>query len=139
MSNPFFKNNGPFKIDKLLNLSGLKNTDNFKNIKVNDIKDLSTSNSKDITFFHSKKYLNLASKTKANFCITSDNLKSYLPKKCNKIIVDNVLIATAKITKLFYPSSVNDDFDLTCKNINKTSLKKKVKFGNNVLISKKLC
>ncbi len=82
MINPFFKNNGPFKIDKLLKLSSIKNFDNFKNINIHDIKDLSTSGPKDITFFHSKKYLNLACKTKANFCITTENLKNYLPNNC---------------------------------------------------------
>ena len=136
MHNPFFKNKGPFNIDELLKLSGLKNIDNFKNTKIHDIKDLLTSDSKNITFFHSKKYSNLASKTKANFCITTENLKNYLPNSCKKIIVENVLIATAKITKLFYPSSVTDDFDITSKDINKTSFKKKVKFGKSVLVGK---
>jgi len=136
MNNPFFKNKGPFKIDKLLKLSGLENTNNFKNINIHDVKDLSTSTSKDITFFHSIKYLNLASKTKAFFCITTENLKNYLPANCNKIIVDNVLIDIAKITKTFYPDSVTDDFDTTSKDINKTSFKKKVKFGKNVLVGK---
>ena len=98
MKNFFFKNKGPFNIDKLLKLSDLKNVDNYKNIKIHDIKDLSTSSFKDITFFHSKKYFNIASKTKASFCITTENLKNYLPEKCNKIIVDNVLIDIAKIT-----------------------------------------
>ncbi len=136
MNNPFFKNKGPYKIDNLLKLSGLQNVKNFKNINVYDIKDLSTSTSKDITFFHTKKYFKLASKTNALFCITTENLKNYLPEKCNKIIVDKVLMATAKITKLFYPSSVTDDFDITCKDINKTSFKKKVNFGKNVLVGK---
>ncbi len=137
MTNPFFKNKGPFSIDKLLKLSGLKNINILKkNIKIYDINDLSASTSKDITFFHSKKYFNLASKTKALFCITTESLKNYLPSNCNKIIVDNVLIATAKITKIFYPDSVTDDFDTTSKDINKTSFKKKVKFGNNVLVGK---
>ena len=77
MNNPFFKNKGPFKIDEILKLSSLKNVDNFKNIMIHDIKDLSTSSFKDITFFHSKKYLNFASKTKALFCITTKNLKNY--------------------------------------------------------------
>ena len=136
MNNPFFKNKGPFKIDKLLKLSSLKNVNKFKNVNIHDIKDLSASTSKDITFFHSKKYFNHASKTKALFCITTENLKNYLPDDCNKIIVDNVLIATAKITKIFYPDSVSDDFDTTSKDINKTSFKMKVKFGKNVLIGK---
>jgi len=136
MANPFFINKGPFKIDKLLKLAGIKNTQKFRDLKINDIKDLSTSKNKDITFFHSKKYEDLASKTKASYCITSENLQNYLPKSCNKILVNNILIATAKITKIFYPDSVVDDYDLTVKEISKTSFKKKVNFGKNVLIGK---
>ena len=80
--------------------------------------------------------MNLASKTKALFCITTENLENYLPANCNKIIVDNVLITTAKISKIFYPDSITDDFDTTSIDINKTSFKKKVKFGKNVLVGK---
>jgi len=136
MTHPFFKNKGPFKIEKLLQLSGLKNIHKLGDIKIYDIKDLSTSTKKDITFFHSKKYSLLASKTKASLCITTESLKDYLPKNCEKIVVDNVLVSTAKITKLFYPDSVTDDFDGTVKNISKTSYKTKVKYGTNVLIGK---
>ena len=136
MINPFFKNNGPFLIDKLLKLCEVNNKDNFKNIKVSDIKDLATANNKEITFFHSKKYELFASNTKALFCITTKSLSKILPNKCNKIIVDNVLISTAKITETFYPNSVTDNFDSNVKEINKTSFKKKVKFGKNVLIGK---
>ena len=136
MTNPFFKNKGPFEINKLLKFAELKNIQKYKNLKIYDVKDLSTSTKKDITFFHSKKYEAHASKTKASFCITTDNLKDYLPKNCNKIIVDNVLIITAKITKIFYPDSVTDDFDITVKDISKTSFKKNVDFGKNVLIGK---
>ena len=136
MTNPFFKNNGPFKIDKLLKLAGLKNINKFKKHNIYDVKDLSTSTSKDITFFNSKKYFDIASKTKAQFCVTTENLKNYLPNDCNKIVVENVLLSIAKITKIFYPDSVSDDFDTTLKVINKTSFKKKVKYGKNVLIGK---
>ena len=31
MNNPFFKNKGPFKIDKLLKLAKVANLNNFKN------------------------------------------------------------------------------------------------------------
>ena len=136
MTNPFFKNKGPFEINNLLKFAELKKIQKYKNLKVYDVKDLSTSTKKDITFFHSKKYEDHDSKTKASFCITTDNLKDYLPTNCNKIIVDNVLIVTAKITKIFYPGSVTDDFDITVKDISKTSFKKKVDFGKNVLIGK---
>jgi len=134
--NPFFKNKGPFKIEKLLKLSGIDNNKNFIKSKISDIRDLATAATDNITFFHSKKYQEAASKTKAFFCITTENLKDYLPSHCNKIVVSNVLIATAKITKVFYPDSVEDNFDLTAQDISKTLFKKKVKFGKNVLIGK---
>ena len=136
MINPFFKNQGPFKIDKLLKLSKIDNVENFTKMKISDVKDLVTSKKNNITFFHSKKYEALASVTKASFCITTKNLSHILPNNCNKIIVDNVLIATAKVTETFYPEAVNDDFDANVKDINKTIFKKKVKFGKNILIGK---
>ena len=136
MNNPFFKNKGPFKIDKLLKLAGINNLNNFKKSIIHDIKDLSAASKNNISFFHSKKYESVASKTKASFCITNDNLKDFLPNDCNKIIVDNILIATAKVTKIFYPDSVIDDFDSTVKEISKTLFKKKVNYGKNVLIGK---
>jgi len=134
--NLFFKNKGPFKIEKLLKLSDINNSENFVKTKISDIKDLSNATKNDITFFHSKKYETLASTTQAAFCITKDNLTNILPKNCKKIIVQNVLKATAKITKTFYPNAVTDDFDNTLKDINKTSYKKKIKHGKNVLIGK---
>ncbi len=136
MTNPFFINKGPFEINKLLILLGITNKQKFKNKKIYDVKDLLTSTNNDITFFHSKKYENQAINTKASFCITTEKLKNYLPKNCNKILVDNVLLTTAQITKIFYPESVNDNFDITAKEISKTSFKKKVKYGKNVLIGK---
>ena len=136
MNNLFFKNKGPFKIDQLLKLSGITNKDNFTKVKVTDIKDLAAATNNEISFFHSKKYENLASKTKALFCITTNNLSKILPTQCKKIIVNNVLISTAMITKIFYPTSVTDDFDHNVKEISKTSFKKNVKFGKNVLVGK---
>ena len=136
MINPFFKNYGPFKIDKLLKLSDVPNIENFNKLMISNIKDLESSTKNDITFFHSMKYEEYAIKTKASFCITTENLCHKLPKKCKGIIVKNVLIATAKITKSFYPDSVTDNFDQKVKDINKTVFKKKVRFGKNVLIGK---
>jgi len=136
MINPFFKNKGPFKIESLLKLLKLDNKHNFNNCNILDIKDLISATKKDITFFHSKKYEVLASKTKALFCITTDTLSGILPTNCKKIIVNNVLISTAKITQTFYPDSITDDFDFDVKDIKKTVLKTKVKFGKNVLIGK---
>jgi UDP-3-O-[3-hydroxymyristoyl] glucosamine N-acyltransferase len=134
MINPFFTNNGPFNISdvlKLLNLDDLK-IDN--NQKINDIKDLFTSQKNDITFFHSKKYKDIAKNTKASFCITTEGLKNELPKSCKPLIVKNVLVSTSIITSKFYPSSINDNFDHTARDIILTKFKKNVKFGKNVLV-----
>ena len=136
MSNPFFKNKGPFSIEKLLKSAEINNEGKFNKSDVLDIKDLLEAKKKHISFFHSKKYELLASKTNASFCLTTKNLANILPKNCKKIIVDNVLIATSKITKVFYPNSITDDFDINVIDINKSSYKKKVRYGKNVLIGK---
>ena len=136
MINPFFINKGPFEIKQLLELSNISNTKNYSDNIIVDVKDLVTSTKDHITFFHSKKYENLALKTKAVFCITTKNLVHLLPKSCNSIIVENVLIAIAKITSEFYPNAITDNFDNTVIDINETSLKVKVKFGKNVLVGK---
>jgi len=136
MLNPFFKNVGPFSIEKLLSKNNIDNKENFKKDRIYDVADLTSATNKDLTFFHSKKYSELASKTKASYCVTMDNLSQFLPKSCKKIVVKNVLLTMAKITKEFYPKSIVDDFDETVKDISKTSLKNKVKFGKNVLVGK---
>ena len=136
MTNLFFKNVGPYSIDSLLKRSNIDNKKIFTKTSIYNIKDLFNAEKKDITFFHSKKYEDLACKTKASFCITTKNLSPILPKECNAIIVDNVLIATAKITKTFYPDSITDNFDQFVQNIQKTSFKEVVNYGHNVLIGK---
>ena len=134
MINPFFINKGPFSIKKLLKLSNISFEDDFVENEILDIKDLVSSGVNDISFFHSKKYEIEAKNTKASFCITSKNLIHILPNSCKPVIVDNVLISTAKITKIFYPDSVIDDFDNTAEFIENTYFNKKVKHGKNVLI-----
>ena len=135
MSNPFFKNQGPFNILEVLKLLNI-NHDNILNKKdnIDDIKDLFSSSTKDITFFHSKKYKEIANKTKASYCITTNSLKNELPKKCVPLIVHNVLVSASLITAKFYPEAVDDNFDVTAVDIIKTEFKEKVKFGKNVLI-----
>ena len=136
MDNPFFKNNGPFKISDILKELKLVNYHNIQDQNVIDIKDLLKSKLNEITFFHSKKYKTAANNTKATFCITTKSLQNELPKSCIPIIVDNVLVSTSIVTSKFYPDSINDDFDNTVDEIKKTKFNDKVEFGKNVLIGK---
>jgi UDP-3-O-[3-hydroxymyristoyl] glucosamine N-acyltransferase len=134
MTNHFFKNMGPFNIEELLKSIDIISLNNLKNKKISDIKELNTATAYDITFFHSKKYESLASKTNASSCITTKKLAHILPKTCFSVIVENVLLTTAKITNIFYPDAVTDNFDTNVSNINETSLGKVVKHGQNVLV-----
>ena len=134
MQNSFFKNNGPFKISEILNILNLNYDDNYIDQDITDIKDLFSSKLNEITFFHSKKYKDIAKSTKASYCITTENLKNELHENCKPIIVENVLISTALVTAKFYPSSINDNFDDTVNEIKDSKFKTKVKFGKNVLI-----
>jgi UDP-3-O-[3-hydroxymyristoyl] glucosamine N-acyltransferase len=136
MENPFFKNNGPFKFSDILKDLGLENDENNQDQNIIDIKDLQNSKSDEITFFHSKKYKTAANNTKASFCLTTKSLQNELPNGCIPIIVDNVLISTSLITAKFYPNSINDDFDNTVNDINKTQFNNNVMYGKNVLIGR---
>ena len=139
MSDNFlFKNKGPFSIKKIIAISGSKNFFELKaKIKIHNITDLLRAGEKDITFLHSAKYKNQALKTKAIACITTKVLAKYLQENCFKIIVSNVLLTAAKVSKLFYPKSDFDYLDQALTSSDK--LKKKyigVKFGKNVLVGK---
>ena len=142
MVNPFFKNNGPFTISEIVKSLDLRNieTSNLdsailnENKKVLDIKDLYSSTENEITFFHSKKYKDMANNTKASFCLTNEALKNELPGSCIPIIVENVLLSVSKVTAKFYPDSINDEFDDTVLDISKSKFQDKVRYGKNVLL-----
>ena len=134
MSNPFFKNHGPILISEILKILNINIEGINPNHKVNDIKDLHSSNDKDITFFHTKKYKDIAKNTRASYCITTESLKKDLPKNCKPLVVENVLVSVSKLTSKFYPDSINDNFDKTVTNIIETKFKNTVKYGQNVLV-----
>ena len=135
--NPFFKNKGPVSLKLIFDTCNLSSNINDKKIKLQDVKNLDLSTNKDITFFHSVKYKDQAKLTKAKFCITSNNLYKFLPNSCEPILVDNVLLFFAKVTKLFYPTSATDNFKLNLKKIRKSLIKKNnLHIGDNVLVGK---
>ena len=136
MINPFFINKGPFTVGEAL--SQIKIKKNLTNLetKIFDIKDLVNATNKDITFFHSKKYQSVASVTNASYCVTTKQLSGLLPKNCEPIEVDNVLVSTAILTKMFYPDAITDDFDSQTLNIEKTPFNNSVNHGQNILLGR---
>ena len=95
MSNPFFINKGPFNISVLLKLLNSK-TKIGKDQQISDIKDLVSAETNCITFFHSKKYQDLAKKTKASYCITTNNFKEYL----SKVEINSAIFSYDRSTRL---------------------------------------
>ena len=106
-----------------------------KNIYLNDIKVLNYASKTDLTFIHSSKYLNFIKNTKSNFIITTSKFKKYISNK-NLLIVENVLISVSKITELFYPESLNENFIIKKSNGDTYKKNKQVSLGLNVIIGK---
>ena len=135
--NPFFKNKGPISLKIILNTCGLQQIKKDATTMIFDVKSLDQCTNKDISFFHSTKYKDQANYTMAKICITTENLKQYLPSSCKPIIVKNVLLDAAKVTKLFYPTAVTDSFSNSLKSLSSSLIKKKnLKVGKNVLIGR---
>lgn len=127
----FFKKNKSKLLDIFPNLK-LKN-----NFFINSVKPLNIADKYDITFLESTKYIHDAKHTKAILCITTKKLENYLPKKVDKIIVQNVLYEIARVLKKLYPSADVDTPDLSLSKPKVTEFKG-VKFGNNVLVGNKV-
>ena len=135
-TNYFFKKKGPFPLSEIA--KKICHDDTYSKIKDFDVKSfepLDQATEFDMTFLNSSKYKDLSNTTKAAVCITSPNLSKFLPKKCIKLYVKNVLFAVTQISKMFYPSA---DIDLPDKTLKDSSVIKKlyptVYFGKNVLI-----
>ncbi len=133
MKNPFFIKRKNIKInDVLLCLNRKKVKQNYG---LEDIKELKIATKRDISFFHSVKYLDLLKKTKSKLVITSKKYSNLVPKKITVIEVSNVLLSIAKVTSLFYPKANNDNFDFEARNLNGKKFPG-LKFGVNVLVGK---
>ena len=111
------------------------NFKHIKNTKINHVKPLLKAKNNDLTFLDSVKYKSQAQSTNATFCITTEELKKYIPKKTKVIIVKNVLFELAQILTKIYINAEIDYPDLTLKKPIKSKYKN-VKFGNNVLVGK---
>ena len=127
----FFTPKGPFNISELSDeLNSFK-----EKITITDIKTLDKATKSNISFFNSLEYLESAKSTKAAACITTKNLKQYLPKHCISVEVKNVLFTTAKIASKFYPNADIDYPDHSVVEVNKISNKfDNVTFGKNIFI-----
>ena len=133
MKNIFFKKKNNIKINDILQSLNIKKLN--KNFLVNDIREIDEAGKNDITFFSSLKYLDSINKTKSKLVITNKKFYNFIPKKIRIFEVNNILLSVAKITSIFYPNALDDDFDLDVNPINKKKIIKS-KIGRNILIGK---
>ena len=136
--NQFFEKKGPFPLSKIIKVIGCSRVfSQENNFEISSFESLDNASTNDMTFLNSSKYQELSLKTKAAACITSPNLSKFLPKKCIKLDVKNVLFAVTQVAKMFYP---NADMDIPDENLSISNdvrnLYPDVKFGKNVLIGK---
>ena len=138
VSNQFFVKQGPFslkEIIKTINCSG--NFLRSSNLNIYGVESLLNAKENDMTFLHSNKYRDVSLKTKAAVCITSSNLSKFLPDKCIKLNVKNILLAVAQVSKMFYPKADLDYPDINLIDSNEIKYKyPEVNFGKNVFIGK---
>ena len=136
--NQFFERKGPFPLNEIAKAIGsTENFSKYNNFQIKSFEPLDSASLDDMTFLNSSKYQEISLKTKAAACITSLNLFKFLPEKCIKIDVKNVLFAVTQVAKMFYPKA---DMDLLDENLSESeklkNLYPNVKFGKYVLIGK---
>ena len=119
IKNPFFKKKNYIKLSEILNTLGKKEIK--KDVKINNISNLNTACSKDISFLNNLKYLDLLKKSKVKYVICNETHFDKIKNFCYPIIVKDVLKSVYKITELFYPKSLNDAIDFS---VNKPNTKK---------------
>ena len=121
---------------KKVTLKKLFPNKNFnRDFVISNIKTLQSAKKNDLTFFDKSSYSRHAQKTNAGACITTENLKKYLNKRTNIIVVKNVLYELAITLSKIYSFADIDYPDLSLKKPSAIKYKS-VKFGNNVLIGK---
>ena len=136
--NQFFEKKGPFPLGEIIKVIGCSgNFSQESNFKIRSFESLDNASNNDMTFLNSRKYQDLSLKTKAAACITTTNFSKFLPEKCIRLDVKNVLFAVTQVAKMFYPKA---DIDFPDENLSSSNdvrnLYPEVKFGKNVLIGK---
>ena len=113
--NQFFEKKGPFPLKELIKVIGYTGNATYENnFKIYGIESLKNAGKNDMTFLNSGKYQDLSLKTKAIACITLPNFSKFLPDKCIKLDVKNVLFSVTQALRMFYP---NADVDIPDENL----------------------
>lgn len=132
----FFKNNGPFSLAKVAEFIGgeLISGTNPKD-KVADIATMESASENDICFFYDRKAKEKATNIKAKACVTTKELKDWIPYGVGIIICENPKLAFLQLNKVFYSEYLSENTVAESARIHKTAnIGKNCYIGENVVI-----
>lgn len=99
----FFKNNGPFSLKKISELTGADLIDETKeDIQISDINTMEKASEGQICFFYDKKAKQAAANIKATACVTTEDLAPLLDPKVVVLKHNNPKIAYLKLNRAMY-------------------------------------
>ena len=84
--------------------SNINDNETFFNIKT-----ISNSSNKDLTFLSNEKYIKELQNTNAKACLIKNEFTKYLPKKCKPIILEDTYLALALISNLFINENLSSN------------------------------
>jgi UDP-3-O-[3-hydroxymyristoyl] glucosamine N-acyltransferase len=99
----FYKNNGPFTLDKVAQITGAELSDAAKAEElVSDIATMQKAGASEICFFYDRKAKEKAALIKAKACVTTKELASFVGKDVIILFHDNPKIAFVKLNEAMY-------------------------------------
>ncbi len=132
----FFKNSGPYDINKILKKTIFSKNQSFKNQKISNVSNLIDAKKGDLTFLESAKYTEQLKSTKASFCLINKKFSNFLNPNTTPIISEQPLLDFILIAKLFYPESDVDNYKFKQNNKYKKFLNKNTLIDSSVKIGK---
>lgn len=99
----FFENRGPFTLQQIAEICGAELADASKaQLSVADIATMQSAGAEDICFFYDKKAKAKGAEIKAKACITTEELKDFVPEGVIKLVCANPKLAFLKLNIAFY-------------------------------------
>ena len=99
----FYKNNGPFTLAKVVEVTGTNLLDNAKmQEQIFGLASMESATGEDLCFFFDKKSKSKAANIKAKACITTQDLKDLVPDNVIVLLSDNPKLAFFKLNQAMY-------------------------------------
>ena len=128
----FYKNTGPYSLDKISGMLSCKYIGNG-DLSLNDISTLDSAKEDELSFYNNSKYSDAYKNSSAGVILVSNELRT--GRASNLILCEDPYFMMAKAASIFYPNSIYPSFSFSnkAKNLN---LDESVKISENTFIHK---